>query len=71
VNDGEFRGKDEDGSNLYVCKGCWELLKNPTTGLSLIRGNLTILLKNEMSKENLDKSINSFIESISKWKIKD
>jgi hypothetical protein len=56
------------GSDIYACDGCWELLKDPKTALPLIRGHLTITLRDTVPKSTLDRVLNVFMEKISAWK---
>lgn len=60
----------EDGldSDLFVCKPCMKLLKNPTTGLQLIRGNVTISVRGSGNDRNVQSRINKFMEMLSSWK---
>jgi len=69
---GELRaGKKEGlGEDVYVCDGCWKLLKNPTTALPLLRGHLTMKLKGKMIPATLDRMMNKYMEMIAGWKIR-
>lgn len=69
---GEFRAGEKDGLNkdVHVCKRCWELLKNPQTALPLIRSHLTMKLKGRMPPSELDRTMNVYMEKISKWTIR-
>lgn len=67
---GKVRAGPEDGlkENEYVCDSCWKLLQDPITALPLIRGNITINLRNKMPEQQLKKLTNEFMEKLSKLK---
>ena len=67
---GPVRAGKEDGlsNEVYVCESCWRLLKNPVTGLPLIRGNLMISMRGKFPEDQLKKMVNLFMEKISKWR---
>lgn len=67
---GVARAGKKDGLDreVYVCDGCWKLLKDPKTALPLLRGHLTMQLKGKMVPDRLDKILNSYMGMISDWK---
>lgn len=67
LRDGILR--DEE-NQIFVCDGCWFLLQKPITALPLIRSHLTQKLSGKIPKKELEKSINKFMELISKFKPK-
>jgi hypothetical protein len=69
---GVKRAGSEDGleKDVFVCDGCWKLLKNPITALPLIRGNVTLSLRGKMSSKKLQEMVNHYMEDLSKWQPK-
>jgi hypothetical protein len=61
-------GEDQVEEEVYVCQGCWDLLRDPATALPLIRGDLSITLKGTVPDAQLSKSLNSFMERLSKFR---
>jgi hypothetical protein len=61
-------GVDHD---IYVCDGCWLLLKDPKTALPLIRGHLTMSLRGSIPQTTLDRMLNAYMGMISSWKLRD
>jgi len=54
-------GRDPVEENVFVCAGCWDLLKNPATALQLIRGDLSITLRGTVPEAQLERSLNDFM----------
>lgn len=54
--------------DVYVCGVCMNLLKNPLTALSLIRGHLSI--ESRGKHKNFHSKINDFMDMLSKWHTK-
>jgi hypothetical protein len=67
---GKVRAGKQDGleKDVYVCDSCWELLKNPTTALPLMRSHLSMNLKGKIQSGKLDRMINKYMSLISDWK---
>ena len=57
-----------EGLEVGVCSACWQLLRNPTTALPLIRGHLTLTLRGKVSDAELKRQIDEFMGVISTWK---
>ncbi len=58
-------GPSEDAR---ACNRCWKLLKDPKTALPMIRGHLTLTLRNQVPQAVLDKQLQNFMELMSKMK---
>jgi hypothetical protein len=68
---GELRiSKGESGINrdVFICKNCWGLLKDPRTALPLLRGHLTLSQREMANPEKSEKLLNKFMGLISTWK---
>lgn len=65
-----YLGPPDVAQEVYVCSPCIRLLKNPVTALPLIRGNLTMKLRGTISEAKLDEMLQSFMETVSKFKPK-
>jgi len=67
--------KSELCDEVIICDKCFKLLKNPTTALPLIRGTLSLQLKiipkTDLQKAQYQKTLDKFMEEISKWKPRD
>jgi hypothetical protein len=57
-----------EGTEAAVCSSCWDLLKEPSTALPLIRGHLTLTLRGTMPEEELKRRIDAFMQMIAGWK---
>lgn len=55
--------------NVYTCKSCLKLLKNPATALPLIRGHLSI--NNRNYGPTFKNDIEKFMGMLSSWKRND
>jgi hypothetical protein len=65
MNKGKLRvEKDDENSpfDLFICDGCWRLLKNPATAIPLIRGDLSISLRDNKMKSHIDNFISKLME---------
>lgn len=60
----------EDGldSDIFLCEKCKKLLRNKSTALPLIRGNLTLSMRGKGDPKKNKKMIDEFIEKIAEWK---
>lgn len=68
---GELKvAKGEGGidKDVFVCNGCWRLLKDPRTALPLLRGHLTLNQRNAADPKQSAALLNKFMEVISTWK---
>jgi hypothetical protein len=54
--------------DLHACDRCWGLLKNPKTGLALIRGNLSIALRGKVPDAPGKEAVDKFIAMLSELK---
>ena len=63
---GTKRAGKEDGldGDAFVCDSCWSMLRNPTLGLQLIRGHLTLKMRNMNKRDSA--SINTFMDALSR-----
>ena len=61
-------GEGEPHPELHVCKGCWSLLKNPSTALPLLRGHLTLELRGKLGAHELKEMLESWMKVVSSWR---
>ncbi len=66
---GEVRaGEGGAPEDVRVCGGCWKLLQDPATALPLLRGDLSVSLRGRVPEAVLKRSIDRFMETVSKFK---
>lgn len=68
--DAPRRGGKEEGlaEDLFVCPQCVELLRNPATGLPLVRGNASLALRGVVPDADAGRMVNSLIDGLSSLK---
>lgn len=54
--------------DAYVCDQCWELLKNPVTAVPLLRGHVSIHLRETMAPDKVKALTEDFVRRIAKWR---
>ncbi len=62
-------GKPRDG--VEVCDHCWNLLQNPVTALPLIRGHITMELRQknpQMAEPELRQMIEKFMGTLAQFR---
>jgi len=59
----------EDGleKEMFICRGCLKILRNPQTALPFLRGHLSMELRGQIPEQKLSQMINQFMQAISKF----
>ena len=66
---GTLRVSEEESpatGDIYVCDGCWSLLRDPKTALPLIRGHLTLTGRQFYDRDELKRRVDGFMERVRK-----
>ncbi len=60
----------EAPTKVYLCARCLKLIRNPSTGLALIRGNLTMKLRGRVAPNKLKPLVDKYIEELTQLSAK-